>query len=70
MPDSLKAGLLSIAAVIVFAVGMWAGGTIAYNNSAATIGGTRVPTVHCTEDSVISWTGVDTLDCVHIEAVR
>ncbi len=69
MPRQIAAGLASILVVIAFVVGMLAGTQISSQNT-ATIGGTRVPTVHCTEDAVISWTGIDTLDCVHIEAVR
>ena len=70
MPDSMKAGLVSILVVVTFAVGLMLGSQIASQNAAATIGGTRVPTVHCTKDAVISWVDIDTLDCVHIEAVR
>ncbi len=38
--------------------------------NAASIGGTFVPdALRCTEDSVIAFVGVDTLDCVHIDAL-
>lgn len=37
---------------------------------ASTIGGTSVPTdMDCAEDTVIAFTGVDTLDCVHFENI-
>lgn len=69
MPKTLAAALSAILGVIAFGSGLLAGGQIASQNT-ATIGGTRVPTVHCQEDETIFWTGVDTLDCVHIEAVN
>ncbi len=34
-----------------------------------TIGGEPVPELTCQEDEVISFTGVDTLDCVHVEVI-
>lgn len=37
----------------------------------SSIGGTVVPSgLHCAEDEVISWTGPDTLDCVHYELIN
>ncbi len=37
----------------------------------STVGGTRVPRgLRCYEDEVIGFTGVDTLDCIHIDTLR
>ena len=36
----------------------------------ATIAGLDVPAVHCQEDEVIGWIGVDTLGCIHYEEVN
>lgn len=40
------------------------------NLDPTTIGGTSVPAIHCEEDEVISWIGIDALGCVHYEEVR
>lgn len=69
MPKTIAAGLASILIVVTFTVGMLAGNQISSQNT-ATIGGTRVPIVHCQEDETIWWVGIDTLDCVHMETVR
>ena len=36
----------------------------------ATIAGLDVPAVHCQEDEVIGWIGVDTLGCINYEEVN
>ncbi len=79
MPESMKAGIVSLLVVVTFAVGLMLGGRITdnvrmtsstYIQEVPTIGGSRVPTVHCQEDETIFWLGVDTLGCVHAEAVN
>ncbi len=52
---------------LMFGIGYLAGNA---ERPHATIGGSTVPSVHCAEDTVITFTGDgDTLGCVHIETV-
>ncbi len=58
-------------AVLFIGVALFASGWILGESlqDTATIGGTSVPALECQEDEVISWVGIDTLDCVHFEDV-
>lgn len=65
MTDKILLALF--ACTILFVSGMLLGAVL--QGDAATIGGTSVPHLECQEDEVISWVGIDTLDCVHFEDV-
>lgn len=43
---------------------------VLHGHDNTTIGGTEVPAIHCAEDEVISWIGIDTLGCVHFENIN
>ncbi len=58
----LLLGLIIAIALYIIVLGLWP--------DTATIGGTNVPAIHCQEDEVISWTGIDTLGCVHFEEIN
>lgn len=64
---ALNAIMLTLVYVLLVAVSL----TLAlHSHDTATIGGTDVPAIHCQEDEVISWIGIDTLGCVHYENVN
>lgn len=54
----IKYLLISLAALLPFSC----------SSGQATIGGTKVPELHCQEDEVIGFNGIpDTLVCIHID---
>lgn len=63
--------LIAVAILALYFGGMGAGFLLGHSrhHDAATIGGTPVHELACEEDEVISWVGIDTLDCVHFEDV-
>ncbi len=64
MPQQLPLSILAVVLILVaFGLGTLAVGP--YDH--ATIAGLDVPAVHCAEDEVIGWIGVDTLGCINYE---
>jgi len=58
--------------LLVVTLGVWimASAVIPRGDEASYIGGTQVPHLHCQEDEVIYFSGVDTLACRHIETIH
>ena len=57
---------LAAIALIAFTVAL-----AAFADTPATVGGTSVPSdLDCAEDTVIAFTGIDTLGCVHIDQLE
>ncbi len=69
MPDYLKLAI-TLLVLLAFGLGLAAGLLGTWPDDRATIGGTRVPALTCEEDEVITWTGIDTLGCVHYEEIN
>ena len=61
--------VIAVLTLIVMGVVVVAYATFGGHDHAA-IAGLNVPAVHCQEDEVIGWTGVDTLGCINYEEVN
>ena len=57
-------------AVVLILVAFGLGMLTVLPHDHATIAGLDVPAVHCQEDEVIGWIGVDTLGCINYEEVN
>ncbi len=56
---------------LAVALAFGSGYSVGLTRGEATIGGTSVPiALECPEDHAISWTGIDTLDCVPLETLE
>ncbi len=61
---------LAILAALVLPILLVGLGRASSGHDHATIAGLDVPAIHCQEDEVIGWIGVDTLGCINYEEVN
>jgi len=68
----LWASTCIVSLLLTFAIfGALCGGSRGETSSNASIGGTNVPRdLHCQEDEVISFVGIDKLGCIHLDGNR